>query len=555
MTKQRKQELFIFLLLLGVTFLLWLPTLSFGFFSDDYHFLYITSQQTSVWKYFLTNNVGELSGGSYGPVLNVIFTLQYMLFEAEAFWYHVVSLLAYTGIAYTLYTLVKKITRKNTLGFVSGFLFLLLQNHVEAISWVAVQPHVFASLFFVLGLYLYYQFTSTKNVWRYIVSLLFFSLSIFTKETAIMFPCVLILVELFFGDRGRFAPTVWRIVKRMIPVSLVFGLFLSLRYSIVGYVAGYYAQESLGFSLIPKIKMFVELTVSMFVSSPYRQIVSGWFFEHKTLLVLVIVGVFILTHYAHKNYRKVLWFLLSSYVVISIPFLSLVFNPSHDGGERYAFLLSFFGISYVATLIYALTKDRKAGNIIFLFCITIFAFSSLSMLNPKLNYWRVSAQTQNNIFEDIRAYDYENTEFADYILFVGLPDNISGAELMRNAVKEAIYFETDFGFISGERIPVYTEFDTVELGQKSIDIEKSDDQYTYHITPLKAGERAFTGFKEYSFNLGVVTLDNFIYEGHSGDRITIVFEGDKLEEFQGMGYVPVIAYFDGKNMQFVPVNE
>ena len=36
MTKNTKQELFVFFLFLGVTIFLWLSTLSFGFFSDDY---------------------------------------------------------------------------------------------------------------------------------------------------------------------------------------------------------------------------------------------------------------------------------------------------------------------------------------------------------------------------------------------------------------------------------------------------------------------------------------------------------------------------------------
>ena len=255
----------------------------------------------------------------------------------------------------------------------------------------------------------------------------------------------------------------------------------------------------------------------------------------------------------HRKYRKPLWFLLLSYVILSVPFLSLIFNPMHDGGERYTFLISLFGIAYFITLIFALTKDKKLGNIIFIGCITIFVLTSLSQLNPKLNTWKVSVHVRDTIFDDIREYNYENTEIADHFVFVGLPDNIDGAESMRNAIKEAIYFETDFGFVSGERIPLYSEFNLTQLNRLDVTLEKSDD-HTYVFTSVNE-EEIFTGFKEYKFNFGTAVLGNFVSQGHSGNSIILSFDKERLENYEATGYALVIVYFDGKNIQFVPVNE
>ena len=160
---------------------------------------------------------------------------------------------------------------------------------------------------------------------------------------------------------------------------------------------------------------------------------------------------------------------------------------------------------------------------------------------------------RDTIFDDIREYNYENTEIADHFVFVGLPDNIDGAESMRNAIKEAIYFETDFGFVSGERIPLYSEFNLTQLNRLDVTLEKSDD-HTYVFTSVNE-EEIFTGFKEYKFNFGTAVLGNFVSQGHSGNSIILSFDKERLENYEATGYALVIVYFDGKNIQFVPVNE
>ncbi|OGH90870.1 MAG: hypothetical protein A2479_03870 [Candidatus Magasanikbacteria bacterium RIFOXYC2_FULL_39_8] len=559
MTTHKKQNIFVFLLLCCITFILWMPTLKLGFFSDDYHFLYVTSLQDNVWNYFVTNNVGEATGGSYGPIFNILFTLQYYVFHTWAFGFHVVTLLVYVLTAYMIYRFVYEIVGKKLIGFVSAFLFITLHNHVEAVSWVAVQPHIWATFFFVLGIYAYYIFVLKHSRIAYGVSLLSLGLSLFTKETAIMFPLVLCLMELFFSKYEILLKRIYHICIRLIPYGIVGLSFLYLRYRIVGYVFGYYSGGQIEgtdfFSyMIMRAKMFVEITTNMFVSSPYRQVVALWFGDHKVVLAIICVGILIMTHMVHRMYRKQLWFLLLSYICMSVPFLSLTYNSAHNGGERYAYVLSIFFVMYMTLLLKAITQDRRAGNIIYGAGIVILVCSSLAFLPQKLNAWNQSADVRDRIFDQITSHGYENTEIVDYFVFAGLPDNVLGAECMRNAVKEALYFETPFGYISGERIPMYT----IPHGIQDVAyITYKKEDTIYVLSPLNLyNGRIFTGFRTYTSDVvSQAYLGNFWVVDNSGESISVAFDAEDIQMYRDRGYYLTLVYFDGKDVQFVPVKE
>lgn len=567
-------NLYIFILLSAIALLVFYKTLFFGFFSDDYHFLYITATQDSVWKYLFTNNIGETFGGSYGPLLNIFFTIQYKLFGSHAFWYHVVTLISYIVTAFVIYLFSTRISENKLVGFFSAILFLFLHNHVEAISWVAVQTHVFATLFFMLGLYVYYVYVVENKKWYYALSFIMMTISIFIKESAIMFLPILFLVELFFcksprrnsppapllqkrGEKDVAPPSLsqergWggelRVrVLRMIPFALMVITFLLLRFSVVGYVVGYYANQDAGFDLISKIKMFVELSTNMIFSWPLRTLMSEWFFDHKIILGLCGLLILYITHFATKKYRKELWFLLLSYGLVSIPFVFLMYNPFNDSGERYTYLVSIFFVMYISLLLYGIFEKVTYGYICFISLICVLVAFSYIQLAPKLDNWQTAEELRDTIFKQFSLHEFKDNAF---IVFVGLPDNVQGAEVMRNAIREALYFETNLGYIEGERLPFYIEPKKEDVFKPVLIIEKKSENI-FRLVPKEKNGRVFTGFRTFEFPLVNTQMDQFQIYGNSGTGVTMTFSVEELEAYKEQGKEVVLAYFDGKEMYFL----
>ncbi|MBI2436829.1 MAG: glycosyltransferase family 39 protein [Candidatus Magasanikbacteria bacterium] len=576
-------NIFIFSILAGIAFFVFYKTLFFGFFSDDYHFLYITATQDSVWKYLFTNNVGEAVGGSYGPMLNIFFTIQYKLFGSHAFWYHAVTLISYVVTAFVIYLFSTRISKNKLVGFFSAVLFIFLHNHVEAISWIAVQTHIFATLFFMLGLYLYYVYVLEHRKWFYALAFIIMTISIFTKESAIMFLPILFLIEIFFckssrrnsppaplcstersqrslqkrGEKEVVPPSLSQErglggelhvrVLRMIPFALMIIIFLVARFSVVGYVAGYYANQDAGLDLLTKAKMFVELSVNMIFSWPLRTLMSEWFFDHKIILGLCGLLILFVTHFASKKYRKQLWFLLLSYGLASLPFIFLMYNPFNDSGERYAYLVSIFFVMYVSLLLYGIFEKVTYGRIYFSILMIIFISFSYVQLSPKLGHWQAAGDVRDAIFNQFSLHDFKNN---DFIVFVGLPDNMEGAEVMRNAIWEALYFESNLGYISGERLPFYIEPKREDVFKSVLTIEKKTENIV-RLVPIKENDRVFTGFRTFEFPLVHTQMDNFQIYGNSGTGVTMTFDQDELEKYREQGKEVVLAYFDGKEMNFI----
>jgi hypothetical protein len=416
------------------------------------------------------------------------------------------------------------------------------------------------------------------------------AISVYTKESAIMFFPIVLLIEVFFGREGksaffreqnhdvalsqritRFMYRQWNLrelvsyiftqtrryikdmrlfqtLARLIPFALLALVFLMTRYAIVGYVAGYYGNQDLGISQIMlRAKMFVELSAQMLVSSPYRQLVSSWFFRHEFMFVLCVGALVFLTHFANTAYRRALWFLFISYISVAIPFTFLQFDPLTDSGERYIYTMSVFFVMYLIFLVYALLERFRQKNLFFL-AVTVFLIAgSLVQIYPKLELWNMAKVVREDIISQLDAHEFGTY---DYVVFLALPDNIEGAELFRNAVQEAIAIETDSGFIEGERIPMYLEPRIDQIGKKMLEFKKSSTGI-YEFSPTIPSRRIFTGFYDYRTSLFRARVDKFMAYGQSGTDITVKFRPHILRLYQEQGKTVVLAYFDGEKMNFL----
>ncbi len=541
---QYKKHIISFCILFVLTFVLYYQTLFFGFFSDDYHFLYVMSQTDSMWKFFLTNNVGGMVGGSYGPVLDVLWGIQYRLFDIQAIWYHVVLLSAYAVTAWFIYLFIYRLSNIYYISFIGGLLFLVLQNHTSAVSWISVMPHVWATLFFVIAWYGYYRYVTKQISWWYVISFVSILLSLFTKEIAILFPLIFVLTEIVFGDRKIIS-----IIKHQSIFIVGWILYIVIRRSMVGYVAGYYASD-IGWTLMPKIHMFVELTLSMGLSSPYRQMMTEWSMNNIVIWTIIGIMIMAIVIYTSGVYRRIVGWLIGVYILLSIPFVNLAFDQTSDSGERYGYILSVIFIMILVIWLYAMSTRVSWGRVWFIIVIVIMMIGGFAQMYGKHAMWQHSGELRDRVLFDIQTADIQND---DYIIFIGTGDNIAGVEHMRNAIREMIDLETDKGYVDGDRIPLYVEpravisdsgsiYETVEL--------RHIDTWSYELIPRSSGVRMFTGFPVYEHESGTYELKNFQHYDHSGTSIYMTLNQEFLRTQDSR---VILAYFDGAHMQFVTI--
>lgn len=230
--------------------LLFFSTLQIGFLSDDWHWLYLAKNTSLDWQIFLANYEGTNLGGSYNPILLLLFKLAYSLFSLHGFFYHLLSLFLHSLNAFLVYlvanTLFKSFnfSQSKLLSLLTGFLFLLWPTQVEAISWLAAWPHLWVALFYLAAFYFYLQARLQLQNKFLFLSLLFFSLAIFTKELALTLPFLLLVWEVYFYLLKNHNKHWWKISFYFIILTA----WLLLRFVATRLFFGYYGESNLNFN-------------------------------------------------------------------------------------------------------------------------------------------------------------------------------------------------------------------------------------------------------------------------------------------------------------------
>lgn len=92
--------------------------------------------------------------------------------------------------------LVRSMTQSIPAAAVAGLAFALHPMHVESVAWISERKDVLYTLFFFAGMLTWTWYQREKNKQFYFLTLLLFLLSCLSKPSAVIFPVILILLDL-----------------------------------------------------------------------------------------------------------------------------------------------------------------------------------------------------------------------------------------------------------------------------------------------------------------------------------------------------------------------
>jgi len=427
-------------------------------------------------------------------------------------------------------------------------MFSVLPGHVEAVSWISVQVHLLATLLFLLAIYCYFCFLEKKKKAYYLLSLFLSFLSLLTKEIGITFFLAIFLVEIFYGGLPqqknifeKIGIYALRILKRLLIPFVLLVIYFMLRLHATGVFAGSYSKATFSFDFFASLKTFLEISLSMFFSSHWRNyfasvLLSHLFFFGIGIVFLILAGVFF-----SKKWGGTFLFLLFLYGVTALPFVELSINPINYEGERYGYLLSVWGAMFIALFFFILSDiwKRKRIKVQSFWFITIFFCCLFSFFTyKKIFLWKNSGEMVQNILQGSQDLSVQED---DVVYFVGMPDNIGGAQVLRNGIVEALEIFSGQS-LHGKRIGIFSHFSLDTLGSTTITAKKTKNGF------LLEGESAlsFTGFPELEEAEFHFTLNDFTMPGFLGSSVQI----ENRNTFERKENT-LLVYFDGVNLRII----
>ena len=136
--------------------------------------------------------------GNFHPLTIISLSIDYQLTELDPYSYHLHNLLLHILNTILVFYFIYFLSRENLfIAFFTALTFGIHPMHVESVAWVSERKDVLYTFYFLMGLISYLKFYQSKWWKKYLIPFIFFALSGLSKSAAVVFPMVLLLIDLF----------------------------------------------------------------------------------------------------------------------------------------------------------------------------------------------------------------------------------------------------------------------------------------------------------------------------------------------------------------------
>jgi protein O-mannosyl-transferase len=263
----------------------------------------------------------------YGDYLYRPLQLISFMFDAEiggqdAWVYHLSNLILHILTVISLFFFLKKTGVREEISFLLALLFSIHPLFTNAVAWIPARGDILLCLFTLLSFITFINYFNTKKTVYFILHAFVFILTIFSKETAVLLPLLILSYHYFVQNKKTK-------LKEIIPFLAIwlfsFVLFFSLRQSVL---KGRLSSNMFG--IIPFINNLpvIPIVIGKFFF-PYNLCTMPFFEITATIIgiILLIVLIGLIIKVMHGEKRIVIWGALWFFSFSVPPMFFRTFQP------------------------------------------------------------------------------------------------------------------------------------------------------------------------------------------------------------------------------------
>lgn len=299
----------------------------------------------------------------YRPFISLTLALDYLFWQYSALGYHLSNLIFYFLCAIGLYLTAKEIDNKRYSGcfpLIACTLFLLFPLHTEVASWIIARVDSVCACFFFFS---FYYFLKCSNEQRSksandavnpskqssLISILFFILSLLSKEMAVVLPLTLATYLFIFPSNRKFtfAERFKEIFSQTYKYWLVLLIYLVVRTLSLGSFVGGYQGSLADSSFQDFMHRFIFNGGWQFFFFPYNHEILQSPNKLVTLTGLLYgsicvfyIGCSLFFKSTFRHSLKLIIFCLCWFVLALLPAITVWNLTANLSGARFAFLAS-----------------------------------------------------------------------------------------------------------------------------------------------------------------------------------------------------------------------
>lgn len=238
----RENLVLIFIIVL-ITFGVYFDSFNNQFVYDDYPFLvdnpvvkgmHLRSLIPDVFSRPSVSSSEPLAKDVWRPMMVLSLAVDHKLWGLNSRLYHIENTLLHAANALLVYLLVMLMIGNPFASFIAAIVFAVHPVQTEAVTWVSGRSNVLFLLFFLAAFISHVRSRKAPtHGGYYALSLVFFFLSLLSKEMAIVFPLLCILYDAHFFTKEKMG----RYAAYYAPFFIVAALYIAARASVLGVIA------------------------------------------------------------------------------------------------------------------------------------------------------------------------------------------------------------------------------------------------------------------------------------------------------------------------------
>ena len=408
----------------------------------------------SVFQHELTYFSGEEGGKFYRPFESITFMVDYFLWGLEPVGYHITNTLLHVAVCILLFFLMNSILKDAVLSSFISILYLVHPVHTEAVTYISGRADSISTFLLLLMIILQCKYWISdkrqEKILYYSSIIILFIAALFTKESALIFPVLLMFFEYCFRKENSYTSLFNKRTYFYIPFFIVMGAWFLFKNSIVSTEA--MVEDVLPFNmrlvLLPK-QIFNYVRLSLFPTDLHMEyrfpftdtIFKSGYFEPFIFTAIFLVIIFYLWKKGEndKNFR-IMFFGLGWFLIALFPYLSIVFPLNAVFSEHWLYIpLIGFLLSLAYFFYNQLGKNKLVRRyIVLLFAAVIGLYSYLTI-------------KQNMVWKDAFTFYSYTLNYAPYsgkvynglaLEYIERGDLAKAKELLEKAVKVEPRYKT-----------------------------------------------------------------------------------------------------------------
>jgi protein O-mannosyl-transferase len=201
----------VYLLLIAVNIVVYLPVLGYGFVNfDDPQYVYenpVVSRGltwSGVRWAFTTKH-----DGNWFPLTWLSHLIDVQMYGVNAGGHHFTNLILHIATTLILFRVLKTTTGASSQSAFVAVMFAIHPLQMESVAWIAERKNVLSTLFWILTIGAYASYARQPRRTRYIVVLCLFALGLMTKPMLVTLPFTLLLFDIWPLKRKFTLRLIW----------------------------------------------------------------------------------------------------------------------------------------------------------------------------------------------------------------------------------------------------------------------------------------------------------------------------------------------------------